>query len=422
MKSKLLISLGLLITAGITAQVPQQKLYINLNSHNEVNNEAYDGSTNMYYMTYYPLIKELSDSVISKKARWNFQSDVRFLLGAIKWDPKTLSNTVSGNNLNLLKWMDDSYYIECDPHSHEGNYPSFGTVQMNYADCAHLHDSLGVTNRKNVGGFKWDGLQNGSDWQDFEAGMPCVTYSWAPAWKPNVLWGGSYSTGVHNDLNSYGEWKPSGNTTSTYFTPDNNRRVRCQGNGCELHFTDTTADSRITANLRSYATAVVSGTFPAGQFYTQSIQIDCRDFNKTNFITRVCAILDSANQLVAEGKAIWGTITQKDSIWLNELDSMAYISDCNTVTSSTQSGKLNNANDIRLSPNPASNRVLLSTPNADKITVKIINSGGQEKKSLKFSGATSYDLDVKELPKGIYTLLITDEWGFLKSKRLIISG
>ena len=400
------------------AQTPQQKLYINLNSHNETSDGNYDGSTNAFYLTYYTKVKELADSVISKKARWNFQSDFKFLLGALKWDPKTLSNSISGSNLNLVRWMDDSYYIECDPHSHEGT--NFGK-QMTYADVAHLHDSLGVTNRKNVGGFKWDGLQNGSDWQNFEAGMACITYSWAPSWKPNVMWGGSYSAGVHNDLNSYGCWKPGGNTTGTFFTHINTRRVRNQGNGCELHFTDTTVDSRITSDLRAYATNVANGTFATGNFYTQSIQIDVRDFGKTNFINRVCAILDTANKLVAEGKAIWGTISQKDSIWLHQLDSLAFISDCNTTLSTAGVKNFVHENDAKLFPNPANDVVTLATATTDKINLRIINASGQESKFRQLSGATSYELDVNYLPPGIYMLLITDQTGKSITKRLVIS-
>ncbi len=417
---KKLILLFTAFTFIAKAQVPQQKLYINLNSHNETSDGAYDGGTNTYYMTYYTKIKELADSVIRKKGRWNFQSDFRFLLGAIKWDPKTLSNTVSGSNLNLVKWMDDSYYIECDPHSHEGT--NFGK-QMTYADVAHLHDSLGVTNRKNVGGFKWDGLQNGSDWQNFEAGMACITYTNAPKWKPNVMWGGSYTSGgPHNDLNSYGCWKPNGNTTATFFTHNTNRRVRNQGNGCELHFSDTTVDSRITTNLRSYATKVANGTYPAGNFYTQSIQIDVRDFNQANFISRVCSILDSANKLVAEGKAIWGTISQKDSMWLADLDSLPFINDCNTVTGSTGVNAVVRQNDIKVFPNPASGVATIATYSEEAISVKFLNAAGQECKALSLKGATQYDIDVSDLPKGMYNLFITESTGNYYTRRLVIAN
>lgn len=388
MKPITLFISGILFSLGMRAQVPAQKLYLNLNSHNETSDGAYDGSTNAFYMTYYAKVKELADSVISKKACWNFQSDFKFLLGALKWDPKTLNNTVSGSNLNLIKWMDDSYYIECDPHSHEGT--NFGK-QLTYADVAHLHDSLGCTNRKNVGGFKWDGLQNGS-----------------------------YSAGVHNDLNSYGCWKPGGNVTGTFFTHVNTRRVRNQGNGCELHLTDTTVDSRITTNLRNYATKVANGTFPAGNFYTQSIQIDVRDFNKTNFINRVCAVLDTANKLVAEGKAVWATISQKDSIWLHQLDSMAFINDCNTVLSTAGINSFVRSGDVKLFPSPAINSVNLQVATTDKMDLKIVNAQGQVVKNNILSGTTNYEIDVKDLPDGVYLVVLLDQTGNTISRKLIV--
>lgn len=400
-----------MMTIAVALQA-QPKVYINLNSHNETSGEPlYDATLPLNYNTAYTAIKEIADSVINKKVKWNFQSDVRFLLGALKHDPKSAAT----GNTNLLKWMDDSPYIECDPHSHEG---MVGGSTYNYADVAHLHDSLGVTNRKNVGGFKIDGLQNGSDWQNFENGMACVKFTSAPKWKPNVMWGGSFSAGVHNDMNFYGSYKPQSRTN--YSTHVNTNRVACQGNGCSAHFTDTTDENRIINQLKTLFTNVHNGTYDANQYYTQAVQFDCRDVSKTNFIKRLCTILDTVNNYVKKGWVEWATITEKDQYWRSAsgLDSAYYFLDCDNLPASISAMK-KTENKITISPNPASD-ILFITSEGEKIKqFEIYDMTGK----IVFAASPafqSYSLNVKDFDSGLYFLKVRSDNDTLMGTKFIV--
>lgn len=392
----------------------QPKVYINLNAHNEVSGNGelpYDQLPGTNYTSIYPYIKQIADSVISKNAKWNFQSDVRMLLGAIKFDPKNSST----NNKNLLKWMDDSPNIECDPHSHES---VVNGSTYNYADVAHLHDSLGMTNRRNVGGFKIDGLQNGSDWQSFEAGMACAKFTSAPKWKPYTMWGGSYSAGVHNDVNLYGSYKPQSRANYTVHVSTN--RLAEQGNGCEAHFTDTTDVNRVVNNLKSLFTNVHNGTYPSTEFYTQSIQIDCRDFMKPNFISRLCVILDTVNHYVAKGWVEWKTITEKDLYWRTSLDSVMKYTTCSNLPSGiNDSEKINNS---EIYPNPG--KAGIFTINSDIKPGTSINVtdvlGKQSLLSYNISSNNSFTLDLTGFKNGIYFVHYTDLNSNIRSRKLVI--
>jgi len=272
------------IGGQLFSQTP--KVYIHLNSHNETSGTDelnYDNpSSRSHYDTAFKYIKQVADMVIAKNVKYNFQSDVKFLLGCLKWDLKTATTS----NVNLVKWMDDSPNIECDPHSHEGKYPgtAFGKF-YNYSDIAHLHDSLGATNRKNVGGFKVDGIQNRSNWPTLEAGEQGSAYSTSGAWKPNVLWGGSYKAGTHNDMNFFGTFKPTLDTNNAA-TPssNNNQRLRIQGNGCSMVFHDSTSEQRIIRELGKLFKNVHYGVYPNTEFYTPVIQFNCRDVYKQNLL------------------------------------------------------------------------------------------------------------------------------------------
>jgi hypothetical protein len=374
------------------------KVYINLNSHNEAS-EGYAGATRALYDSTYKYIKIIADTVISKKAKYNFQSDVSFLFGCLKWDLKAATT----NSLNLLKWMDDSPYIECDPHSHEGKYPSFGPLAKyyNYSDCAHLHDSLGVTNRKNVGGFKVDGLQNLSNWPDFEAGQQGVAYSTSGLWKPNVLWGGSYKTGVHNDMHFFGTYKPMLDTSlAENNTTNTSQRLRIQGNGCDMVFHDSTSEQRIIRELSKLFKNVHYGVYANSEFYTPVLQFNCRDVAKVNYVNRLFTILDSVNTYVNLGWVEWRTISEKDSIWkASPLDSVNKRINCANLPTGIKEQYISNG--LGVYPNPVlENLIVAHTMDINSITITdILGEIVFEEKNIDKERA---EIKTDELKSGIY--------------------
>lgn len=381
------------------------KVYIHLNSHNEATGSDelnYDDVTRANYDTAFKYIKKIADMVIAKNAKFNFQSDVRFLFGCLKWD---LSKPETSNK-NLLKWMDDSPNIECDPHSHEGKYPSFGLGKIyNYSDVAHLHDSLGVTNRKNVGGFKVDGLQTKSHWPDFEAGQPGKAYSTSGSWKPNVLWGGSYKTGFHNDMNFFGTYKPKLDTVN-YASPTTNanQRLRIQGNGCPTVFHDTTNEQRIIKEITKVFRNVHNGSYSSSEFYTPIIQINCRDFHKPNFVSRLTTIVDSVNKYVTLGWVEWKTISEKDAIWkASPLDSTYKRIDCTALPTGIDEKYVKN--ELGIFPNPTINNLTIAH-NSGVNQISIIDALGKTVYSSSNINSERVDVNTEFLKPGLYFVVV----------------
>ena len=79
-------------------------VYINMNSHNETSGPDelnYDNnSSRADYDTAFKYIKQVADMVVAKGVKFNFQSDVKFLFGCLKWDQQLAST----GNKNLIKW------------------------------------------------------------------------------------------------------------------------------------------------------------------------------------------------------------------------------------------------------------------------------------------------------------------------------
>lgn len=395
MKKNLFLVAISLFGAQLFSQTP--KVYIHLNSHNEATiTEPYDGATRDFYDTAYKYIKRIADVVISKNAKYNFQSDVGFLLGCLKYD----LHAATTNSLNILKWMDDSPNIECDPHSHEAKY---GMFFYNYADCAHLHDSLGVTDRKNVGGFKLDGLQNGYYWLDMEAGINGTRYSTAPVWKPNVLWGGSYNSGTHNDVNTFGYWKPQDSVN--YGTHVNTRRLRMQGNGCSMVLHDTTDEQRIIREVVKIFKNVNNGSYPSNQMYNQIVQFNCRNMKNQAFVDKISTVIDSINKYVIKGWAVWKTITEKDQVWhASPYDSLQYRIDCVDLPTSIEDNVAPDG--LQIYPNPVKDKLYLRGISKSQSTNFIVYDviGSRVFETTVEGSKNTESIDLSFLSSGCYIL------------------
>ena len=390
------------------------KVYINLNSHNEASGTStvtgqgeldYDNATQRkYYDTAFKYIKQVADMVVAKNVKFNFQSDVKFLFGCLKWD----SHLASTNGKNLLKWMDDLSNIECDPHSHEAKYPTFGTSGKiyNYSDVAHLHDSLGVTNRKNVGGFKVDGLQNQTNWPVMESGLQGKAYSTSGFWQPNVLWGGSYKAGVHNDMNFFGSFKPTLDTNNyATYSSNSSQRLRIQGNGCSMVFHDTTSEQRLIKEYHKLFTNVHYGVYPSNEFYTPVLQINCRDIYKANYVSRLTTIIDSINTYVTLGWVEWRTISEKDSIWRSVTYNTANKrKDCSALPTGIDEKYIQNG--LAIFPNPVSDKLIVAhTSNIEKVT--LIDGLGKIIHIENNIDAERWEVNTEYLKPGLYFVSVT---------------
>lgn len=135
----------------------------------------------------------------SNGSAFNWQPEWTFLLGALRWD--TGSVTASTNGKNIVRWIKEDMGLEVDPHSHEnGGY--------NYADVAHLIDSLGVTPTSVIGGHVWDPDDpNFQHWERFRDSLQGEKYPWSK-WYGELLIGSGTPNHV-NDPEPSGLWRPA---------------------------------------------------------------------------------------------------------------------------------------------------------------------------------------------------------------------
>ncbi len=307
--SLLLISL-LLQTAEAHAQ-SHPPVYMTLASHNE-DNTAW--TTFSYYKSKRDLLVQLANIVQSKGAVWSFQSDWKFLLGVAMFDTgSVVSNT---NGKNLIKWMVEDKGIFCDPHSHEAN-------GYNYADVAYLHQQLGITPTKVVGGFLYDTIVNGNNWEDLDDGQYGRMYP-SYFWQPDILWGGG--TPLHvNDPNPLGAWKPQ--SMANFYTHDTTKHLLLLGHGCQNHIEDTSNIYHNTEIVRNIVRQLDSGNLPDSGFYPAYSIFNVGDLNSSRVI-KISQFIDSVNSLTTGGRVQWKSLTEIYSVWNSTYGRKPYIMMC----------------------------------------------------------------------------------------------
>jgi len=171
-------------------------VYVTLAMHNEDNFPA----TQQVYLTSRNNLIEFGKMLQRNNVPFNWESDWRFLNGVLQWD--TPAVTASTNGKNIVRYLKEDLGISIDPHSHENN-------GYNYADVAHLIDSLGVQPTNVVGGHIWDPNERlYQNWERFKQPLKGSRFPWSQ-WKGDILMGSA--TGLHrNDPEPTGVWRPKG--------------------------------------------------------------------------------------------------------------------------------------------------------------------------------------------------------------------
>ena len=378
---KKLATLFLLMCFCISLRA-QTVVYLNLGSHSESGATDLDYSTTINYTNFYTLTKRLADSVNSKHAKWNFQNDYKFLKGCINHDP----HAAATGGYNLVYWMNKSQYIEADPHCHEGLY--------NWADIAKLHDSLGCTNRKVVGGidpysYRWVQMETGINGNFFP------TYNW----QPDILWGFASPGHGFNDQ-TYGIWRPQ--DTANIYTDAPANHLRHIGSGCSnVVFAGSTVTG-VMDTLRQILNKLQAGTAPSTGFYTATIMMNMRDFN-TAFVTKIATIIDSIKPYVTAGKVKWATLQEKDSIWAATYASTAFEWDC-SQTLATGINENADVSSVSIYPNPANDALTIKLDAAknEKTIVSIYDMLGKELKNVEIGNSDQTIINTSDLKPGMY--------------------
>ncbi len=366
------------------ASFSQVPIYFHVNSHNEENGSDPNYSDSSTYFTYRELSRIIGDTIYAHGGKWNFQSDWKFLIGSIKYDhgtPATLSKS-------LLKWFYENRGFEIDAHHHTGSTVS----SYNYADVAHLIDSLGVPSSKNVGGFEW----LDTTWQVYETGLRGQTFL-SYVWSPNVIWGGGTPSHT-NDLNTYGAWKPKNSTSiANFYINDTTKRVTLIGNGCSTQIADT---SNLTYVFNTITQAINYAQTHPGKYYSANLMFNIRNLN-SGLITKMSQILTMLQPYFASGKLVWKSLTEKyntyNSLYHNSQNTLLCLDVPTDVTNSE--GNLL-PNEIKLEqnyPNPfnPTTKINYSLQNSKNVSLKIYDTMGREVALLvnEFQGAGNYSVD-----------------------------
>lgn len=290
----------LLVSASFVAEnsFSMAPVYLTFTTHNE---DAEPYQIYNYYIARRNFVVQLANMLQGKNIKWDFQSDWKFLQAVKNFDTGNVVQNTNGKN--LLKWLVEDRGISCDPHSHEAN-------GYNYADVAYLHEQLNIIPTKIVGGFIYNQIIGGNNWENLETGIYGRVYT-SYFWKPDILWGGG-TPGHINDPQNYGAWKPQ--SMANFYIHDSTKHLTLIGNGCSNKIYDTTAVSTVVQRIRNIVDAVQYHVLPDTGFYTTTVHSQIADLNNPQII-KIMQFIDSVQTFVNEGKVVWKSIEEIYNTW-----------------------------------------------------------------------------------------------------------
>jgi len=407
----ILFILALLSLNTVVLSQSHPPVYMTLVSHNEDNSPW---TTYSFYKPKRDLLVQIANIVQSKGAVWSFQSDWKFLLGVIQFD--TGSVVANTNGKNLIKWMVEDKGVICDPHSHEAN-------GYNYADVAYLHQQLGITPTKVVGGFLYDTIVNNNNWEDLDDGQYGRMYP-AYFWQPDILWGGG--TPLHvNDPFPLGAWKPK--SMAEYYTHDSSKHLVLLAHGCENHIEDTSNITYNTETVRNILRQIDNGRLPDSGFYPAFSIFNAGDLNASRVI-KISQFLDSVNSMTSGGRIQWKTLTEIYDIWNAAYNKKPFYVMCEDIPLAVQQTSINIPEKYFLSqnyPNPfnPSTKINFSLPEKMFAEMRIYDVKGSLINVLfskeLLAGSYTAEWNAVNFPSGIYFYsLITGK--YTKTGKMIL--
>lgn len=165
-------------------------------------------TTRAQYVNLRARLLEMAALARRYNARWTLQPDWKFLLAALEYENAALRASTA--NLNVLRFLRDSFATAMDAHSHESS-------GYNYTDVARLLDSLGVGGTTIIGGHIWDpSLPQFSQWDRFRVPVRGQQFP-AALWRGDVLMGSGTPNHVNDPIVS-GVWRPK--DRNNYFEDD----------------------------------------------------------------------------------------------------------------------------------------------------------------------------------------------------------
>lgn len=313
------------------------------------------------------------------------QSDWVYLTNVLAQETPALMATT--NNKNILVWLQSDKGVEMDPHAHESQYL--------YPDVVKLMDSIGLPESKLMGGTIYNDNNGINIWTNLVNGQFGRIFP-TKFWRPDYMMGGGTPNHVA-DIKYHGFWNPQ--STTNYLTHDPSKRLRHIGVGCSIKIKDTSQVANIAAELRDIIQKVQTGQYPSNGFYLQTIFFEQGDLNNTAFYNKVIAVADSANAMVASGKARWKTLKQTYTQWETAYNAQMFQWECGKTVPVDE-------NKIKVYPNPASDKIVIEIPGTNGLAsneLKIYNVLGSLVHLAILSDFRN-EIDIRRLQKGMYFL------------------
>lgn len=386
-------------------------VYLTLVSHNE---DQVQWLNNSYYISKRNILVQIANIVQSKGAVWSHQSDWRFLQAVALYDTgSVLSNT---NGKNLIRWMVEDKGVICDPHSHEGS-------GYNYADVAYLHQQLGITPTKIVGGFLYDTVINGNNWENLQNGIYGRIYT-SYFWQPDVLWGGG-TPGHQNDPYPLGAWKPQ--SMANYYYHDTTKHLVLLGHGCDNHIEDTSNITYNTQIIRTIVNDINYGMLPDSGFYPAYSFFNEGDLNQTR-VDKISQFIDSIAPMVTQGKVSWKNLTEIYNIWNTTYGKKPYWVMCENIPLAVQQLGSGVPTEFSLKqnyPNPfnPTTKIQFMIPKTSEVKIVIFDIAGREIETLvneeMSSGTYEADWDGSKYSSGVYFYKLETE-SFAETRKMVL--
>jgi len=305
--------LAMVVASASTAAVQgYPPVYVTVVSHNEEGGAGRPVYTadQTYYLQNRNLVKLLAETITSRGATYNFQSDWNYLKAVAMFDVGSVTTNTNGKN--IVRWMKEDLGVEVDPHAHESQY--------NYADVAYLIEQLGVTTSKNVGGFLYDPPDNPQGWEQHANGI----YGWIyPTyfWRADHLWGAATYLHQGSDDLSSGIWRPK--DRYNFYVNDPNQRFLYIGGGCGGQ-----------PGLLQLLDDIQAGRVPADGFYTANLMM-IQDLMTPQSIAALGAFIDSLTPYVADGRVRWSTLSRTAQTWRTQYGARSFRYNCAAATTYT---------------------------------------------------------------------------------------
>lgn len=425
---KKIIALSFLILYfNVKSQIPTPTLNFGIVSHNEPG-ENYSAFVD--YDKVRDTLKRIVDIVSAKSAKYNMQLSANFIQGCLNHEAAASTSTDVIEYAYKLGGSPYGNVVEIDPRFKS---PQPYTI----ADVSYSIGLTGAQASKIVGGFIYYNNTSSTytvgDWLTYTTTINGSQNS--TSWKPDIIWGAGSIPPHTKDLNNYGIWKPRGKTDSLdFYCHDPNQTIWNQGNGCSWVLTPTTNVNQMISDIRSEATKIKNGTYPANKFYNGTLMINFKDFG-TSTVTPtfqmpviLSRVVDSINTMAASGLISWKTITQKQTAfntWTVTTGIPYSQWKCGQTTTLAPTCNLSGVDEVsgydynfKFYPNPADNEIVIETEQSGtkENVVCVFDNAGRLilKQTFKQS---SVKLMLNKIQPGVYFVKINDS----RAKKLIIT-